>query len=212
MGCPAKDNLQMLGAFLILTLIWTIAIVCSLPLFMYRSLIHYNFNMTSLGFQHTISYCVEAWPALPFFSGGVYYSIFSLALQYFIPIICVTSAYMKIYLRLKKRFVIAQNVPSIDERIQNRRGRRMKRTNCLLISIALIFGVSWLPLNFFNLYADLTVIKSTQTVNIIYAACHMAGMSSGTTAFCFSQKFLPFPFPNLVDSVFEPFAIRMAKW
>lgn len=169
----------MLGAFLILTLIWIIAIVCSLPLFVYRSLIHYNINITSLGFQHTILYCEEAWPELPFFDGRVYYSLFSLALQYFIPIICVTSAYMKIYLRLKKRFVIAQNVPSIDERIQNRRGRRMKRTNCLLISIALIFGASWLPLNFFNLYADLSGIKSTQTVYIIYAACHMAGMSSG---------------------------------
>lgn len=153
MGCPAKDNLQMLGAFLILTLIWTIAIVCSLPLFVYRSLIHYNINITSLGFQHTILYCEEAWPELPFFDGRVYYSIFSLALQYFIPIICVTSAYMKIYLRLKKRFVMAQAVPTqIDERIQNRRDRRMKRTNCLLVSIALIFGASWLPLNFFNLW------------------------------------------------------------
>lgn len=183
MGCPAKDNLQMLGAFLILTLIWFIAVLCSAPLFIYRGLIHYNINITSLDFKHTISYCEEAWPELPFFDGRVYYSIFSLALQYFIPIMVVTSAYMKIYLRLKKRFVITQNVPSIDERIQNRRGRRMKRTNCLLISIALIFGLSWLPLNFFNLYADLNETQMTQTVYIIYAACHMAGMSSGEASF-----------------------------
>lgn len=181
-GCPAKDNLQMLGAFLILTLIWFIAVLCSAPLFIYRSLIHYNINVTSVDFKHTISYCEEAWPELPFFDGRVYYSIFSLALQYFIPILVVTSAYMKIYFRLKKRFVITQNIPSIDERIQNRRGRRMKRTNCLLISIALIFGVSWLPLNFFNLYADLNETKMTQNVYIIYAACHMAGMSSGKSS------------------------------
>lgn len=169
----------MLGAFLILFLIWVFAVLCATPLFIYRRLIHYNINISSLNFQHTILYCQEAWPILPYFNGGVYYSIFSLALQYFIPIMVVTSAYMKIYLRLKKRFVITQNIPSIDERIQNRRGRRMKRTNCLLISIALIFGVSWLPLNFFNLYADINGTKMTQTVYIIYAACHMAGMSSG---------------------------------
>lgn len=178
-GCPAKDNLQMLGAFLILFLIWFIAVVCATPLFIYRSLIHYNFNITSLDFKHKISYCVEEWPELPFLDGRVYYSVFSLALQYFIPIMVVSSAYMKIYFRLKKRFVITQNIPSVDDRLQNRRGRRMKRTNCLLISIALIFGISWLPLNFFNLYADLNEPKMTQNVYIIYAACHMCGMSSG---------------------------------
>lgn len=180
-GCPAKDNLQMLGAFLILTLIWSIAILFSAPLFIYRSLKIYNINITSLDFKHKILYCEETWPELPFFDGRVYYSIFSIFIQYFIPILVVSSAYMKIYFRLKKRFVIAQNVPAVDERIQNRlnnRGRRMKRTNCLLISIALIFGVSWLPLNFFNLYADLNETKMTHTVYIIYAACHLFGMSS----------------------------------
>ncbi|CRK92098.1 CLUMA_CG005664, isoform A [Clunio marinus] len=177
-GCPAKDNLKMLGAVLILTLIWFIALMCAAPLFIYRSLIHYNINIASMDFQHKISYCDEEWPQLPFFDGRVYYSIFSLALQYLIPILVVTSSYLKIYFRLKKRFVITQNAPAVGERIQNRRGRRMKRTNCLLISIALIFGISWLPLNFFNLYADLTGMKSTQNVYIIYAACHMAGMSS----------------------------------
>lgn len=179
MGCPAKDNLQMLGAFLILAMIWIIAVMCSAPLFIYRSLFQYEINLTSIGFKHTISYCNEQWPELPFFDGRVYYSIFSLALQYFIPILVVSSAYMKIYFRLKKRFVVAQNIPSVDDRIQSRRGRRMKRTNCLLISIALIFGASWLPLNFFNLYADMNDIKMTQNVYIIFACAHMAGMSSG---------------------------------
>lgn len=94
----------------------------------------------------------------------------------------VSSAYMKIYFRLKKRFVIAQNVPAVDERIQNRlnnRGRRMQRTNCLLIGIALIFGVSWLPLNFFNLYADLNQTKMNENIYILFAIAHLFGMSSG---------------------------------
>lgn len=179
MGCPAKDNLQMLGAVLILTLIWLVAVICSAPLFIYRNLTHYTINITVIDFEHTISYCTELWPELPFFGGGVYYSFFSLGLQYFIPILVVSSVYLKIYFRLKSRFVVSQSIPSVDERIQNRRGRRMKRTNCLLISIALIFGISWLPLNIFNLYADLTSAKMTQNVYIIFAVCHMAGMSSG---------------------------------
>jgi neuropeptide F receptor len=183
----------MVRAVLILLVIWIIAIAAAAPLFMYRSLIHYSFNITSLDFKHTISYCQEEWPELPFFDGRVYYSIFSIFVQYFIPIFVVShrkwtrhnlkpylianctfkvsSAYLKIYFRLRKRFVIAQNAPASDERIQNRlkhRGRRMKRTTCLLIGIALIFGISWLPLNFFNLYADLNQMKMNQRIYIIY--------------------------------------------
>lgn len=198
MGCPAKDNLQMLGAILILTLIWLVAVICSAPLFIYRNLTHYTINITALDFEHTISYCTELWPTLPLFDGGVYYSIFSLALQYFIPILVVSSAYLKIYFRLKKRFVVSQNIPSVDDRIQNRRGRRMKRTNCLLISIALIFGISWLPLNFFNLYADVTTAKMNQNAYIIFAVCHMAGMSSGENDF---HSYHLWPFVHtLIDS------------
>ncbi|KAG5671907.1 hypothetical protein PVAND_002076 [Polypedilum vanderplanki] len=180
-GCPAKDNLQMLGAVFILLGIWTIALLCAAPLFIYRKLHNYDINIPMLN-VHKIYYCVEDWPDLPFFNGRVYYSIFSLTIQYFIPILVVTSAYLRIYLRLKKRILVSQNISSVDERIKQRRGQRTKRTNYLLISIALIFGISWLPLNFFNLYTDLYFSMNntqlTQTTYIIYAACHMAGMSS----------------------------------
>jgi len=178
-GCPAKENLQFLGAFLILIIIWIIAVLCAAPLYIYRRLIHFKIDLPMLNI-HVISYCIEEWPEdLPLFSGSVYYSLFSLALQYFIPILIVSSAYLRIYYRLKKRFVVSQNIPSVDERIQSRRGRRMKRTNCLLISIALIFGVSWLPLNFFNIYSDFNRQELTQGYYVMWSFCHMSAMTSG---------------------------------
>lgn len=56
----------------------------------------------------------------------------------------------------------------------------MRRTNCLLISIAVIFGISWLPLNLYNLLTDISMSKSsTSTIEVMkYAVCHMIGMSS----------------------------------
>ncbi|CAO1435415.1 unnamed protein product [Diamesa serratosioi] len=177
---PTSDNIKVMGAFLILTGIWILAIMCAAPLFIFRDLIHYEINISILNIN-TISYCVENWPNLPVFSGRVYYSLFSLALQYFIPILVVSSVYLRIYFKLKNRLVISQKVASFGEHKRERtRGRRMQRTNCLLISIALIFGISWLPLNLFNLYADLFMSDDllTQKVMIIYAICHMAGMSS----------------------------------
>lgn len=174
---PTSDNIKVMGAFMILTGIWILAVMCAAPLFIFRDLIHYEINISILNIN-TISYCVENWPNLPVFSGRVYYSLFSLALQYFIPILVVSSVYLRIYFKLKNRLVISNKVASLGEHKRERtRGRRMQRTNCLLISIALIFGISWLPLNLFNLYADLFMSNDqlTQNFMIIYAICHMAG-------------------------------------
>lgn len=53
----------------------------------------------------------------------------------------------------------------------------------LLISIALVFCVSWLPLNLFNLIADIysSEVFSQNTGMVIYAVCHMISMSSACT-------------------------------
>lgn len=56
----------------------------------------------------------------------------------------------------------------------------MQRTNILLISIAIIFCISWLPLNLYNLIADISTNYDfrTQPMIVVYAICHMMGMSS----------------------------------
>jgi neuropeptide F receptor len=179
-GCPAKDNLHMLLAVGILLIIWLIAFLCALPLYIFKTLKEYSLSM--FNFHNKIYYCVEVWPTLPYLHGSVYYSLFSLTLQYFIPILVVSFAYFRIYFRLKKRIIVAKNVASVDDRIQARRGRRTKRTNFLLISIAVIFVISWLPLNIYNISADLYYNNGggmNEIMHIIFAGCHMAGMSSG---------------------------------
>jgi neuropeptide F receptor len=90
---------------------------------------------------------------------------------------------MRIYFRLKQRIILTQ-APSVNNRESNRnqnRDKKMKRTNCLLIGIFLIFGISWLPMNIFNFYVDWTgIVMNSEHIYIIYAVCHMMGMSSGT--------------------------------
>lgn len=48
----------------------------------------------------------------------------------------------------------------------------------LLGSIAAIFCISWLPLDIFNLVADVFHFQNTQDLMVVYAVCHMMGMSS----------------------------------
>lgn len=180
-----KDNIQMWGAIFILVIIWTIAAIFTAPCFIFRKLIHVNFNIPELSFNQTISYCTEQWPLVgENLRGGVIYSLFSVFVQYLIPIVVLSGAYLRIYFRLKQRIVLS-NAPNLitDERTQNRvqnRERRIKKTNCLLISIFLIFGISWLPMNIFNFYVDWSGINmNSEKIYIVYAICHMMGMSSG---------------------------------
>lgn len=61
---------------------------------------------------------------------------------------------------------------------------RVRRTNRLLISIALVFGISWMPLNVCNVISDIAFPFKDHKQNylIIYAICHMVGMSSACSS------------------------------
>lgn len=171
---PTRDSLQFVGAVSILVGIWLLALLLASPMFIYKRLIHADIPpvLQELGI-HGVSFCIEDWPVN---HGRFYYSMFSLCVQYLVPILIVSAAYFGIYNKLKSRITVVTVQTSTQRNVE--RGRRMKRTNCLLISIAIIFGVSWLPLNFFNLYADMKRAAVTNNMLVIYAFCHMIGMSS----------------------------------
>jgi neuropeptide Y receptor len=179
-------------------MIWVASLLLASPLFIFRSLeVHQVLDMG------TVAYCVEKWP-VP--EGRAYYSLFSFVFQYVFPIVIVTLAYSRICKKLRYRYVNSSAskrnaglpVPSTavpvsgcapapqpakEQRPKAKEDRRIKRTNALFISIALIFGVSWLPLNMFNLAMDTWDVfgQDRQAMLITYAACHMMGMSSACT-------------------------------
>ncbi|TMW51527.1 hypothetical protein DOY81_003386 [Sarcophaga bullata] len=171
---PTHDSLQFVGAVAILVGIWLLALLLASPMFIYKRLIHADIPpvLQEMGI-HGVSFCIEDWPVN---HGRFYYSMFSLCVQYLVPILIVSAAYFGIYNKLKNRITVVTVQTSTQRHTE--RGRRMKRTNCLLISIAIIFGVSWLPLNFFNLYADMKRAAVTNDMLVVYAFCHMIGMSS----------------------------------
>ncbi|XP_065361931.1 neuropeptide F receptor isoform X2 [Calliphora vicina] len=172
---PTRDNLQTCGAVSTLGVIWLLALLLASPLYIIKRLIHADIPpmLQELGI-HGVSFCIEDWPLN---HGRFYYSIFVLCFQYLVPIVILSAAYLGIYNKLKNRITVV-TVQTTSSQRSAERGRRMKRTNCLLISIAVIFGVSWLPLNIFNLYADMKRPAVTNDMMVMYAFCHMIGMSS----------------------------------
>lgn len=71
---------------MILSLIWLIALVLASPMFLYRTLDYHNLDLKFMGIDG-ISFCVEEWPIE---HGRTYYSIFTLVVQYVVPIITVS--------------------------------------------------------------------------------------------------------------------------
>ena len=77
-------------------------------------------------------------------------------------------------------FQASQNLSS------HRRARQMKRrkkTNRLLITVSVIFFLSWAPLNIFNIVIDIfdpfqNNETDTEVMLLVFACCHLSAMSS----------------------------------
>ena len=160
--------------------IWIVSAGFSVPLFLYRDIETHELNIESLGIT-TISYCYEMWPVS---HGRTYYSLFSMFFQYIVPVCIVSIAYRHINRRLRTRM-------SLRKRKKTNRAvaLKMRRTRRLLNSIAVIFAISWIPLNICNISLDLYAtflhvfkIKehplSDEIVCIIFGCCHLIAMTS----------------------------------
>lgn len=168
---PTKQSLKTVGAVLLLLLIWVVAFILALPNFIWRTLRHHVINLPGL---YSVNFCFEEWPTK---HGGGYYSAFVMLVQYCLPIVTVSVAYAMICRKLK--FRITKSTVRSAKRSE-REDKRMKKTNTLLIAIALVFCLSWLPLNLYNLIVDFSnpFGDDLETMLVVYAVCHMMGMSS----------------------------------
>lgn len=80
----------------------------------------------------TVDVCLEEWPIQ---NGRAFYTIFAFIVQYFVPIVVVSIAYLQIYLKLKKRLRFKSAQTQLAERKAKQKART-HRTNLFLISIA----------------------------------------------------------------------------
>lgn len=168
---PTKKSLQKVGAAVALMGMWLLSFLLALPNFIWRTLKNHEVKLPGI---ETVSYCVEDWPSA---HGRLYYSVFVIVVQYCLPILTLSIAYARICNKLKYRMANSSTRSSSRSR---KKDGRMRRTNTLLVSIALIFCLSWLPLNLYNVVVDLhnPFGDDTESMLIVYSVCHMAGMSS----------------------------------
>ncbi|EFX81337.1 hypothetical protein DAPPUDRAFT_2440, partial [Daphnia pulex] len=179
---PTKRSFQLTGALLALGGIWVLGIVLALPLFIVRTLEHHDIPIPNSPIT-SVDYCLEEWPNE---RGRSLYSIGSILVQYALPIITVSVAHARISNKLQTAGQSAVavsrtelNAAATDCRTAARE-EKLRKTNTLLIAISIIFTICWLPMNTFNVVEDTWNVfgDDTETMLIVYAVCHMVGMSS----------------------------------
>ncbi|XP_046643417.1 neuropeptide F receptor-like [Daphnia pulicaria] len=173
---PTKKSFQLTGALLALGGIWILGVVLALPFFIVRTLQHHDIPIPNLPIS-SVDYCLEEWPNE---RGRSLYSIGSILIQYALPIITVPVAHARICNKLQNSAVMTAKDSAVtaDGRLPAK--IKLRKTNTLLVAIAIIFTICWLPMNTFNVVVDTWNVfgDDTETMLIVYAVCHMVGMSS----------------------------------
>lgn len=167
---PTEKKLTGKGAVKAIFFIWILSFGLASPLCLMRKL---QRNETDLPDLEYVATCIEDWPE----KGRTYYSIFSLIIQYFLPFVVISYTYTKIYLKVNRGNSMARQ--------EREREKRLKKTNSLLVAMALAHCISWLPLNILNLIGDLyeDYFKniSREVYYVIFFLCHLTGMSTVIT-------------------------------
>ncbi|XP_076464029.1 putative neuropeptide Y receptor 11 [Babylonia areolata] len=189
---PTKDSMKKVGAAVGLLSVWVISFLMASPALLFQVLdahppLEHEFP------DFFLYNCIEDEDMKVEKRA---YTVAQMVVQYILPFIILTVAHLRICNKLRYRMVNQQQQPAQprtrSERKsshqprnsqQERRSRRKRKTNLLLASIAMVFALSWLPLNIFNLlsefHGELFLTGETSVdISLAYAICHLLVLCS----------------------------------
>ncbi|CAK6974713.1 neuropeptide Y receptor Y2%2C like [Scomber scombrus] len=132
--------------FAVIALTWVLSAVLASPLAIFR-----EYGSFTLGPGHTIQVCTEKWPGKN--TDGTVYSISMLILQYFLPLSIISFAYARIWSKLRAHVSPAES--GVKSSAGSERHRRRRKTTKMLVTMVVVFAVSWLPFHAFQLATDI---------------------------------------------------------
>ncbi|KAK7508754.1 hypothetical protein BaRGS_00000320 [Batillaria attramentaria] len=152
---PTKDSMKKVGAAVGLLSVWVISFLMASPSILFQKLEVVQPLRAEFP-DYYVYHCYE--------DGSLAvekraYTVALMVVQYILPFIILTVAHLRICNKLRYRMQqqARNNRPAsspYQRQSNERRSRRKRKTNLLLATIALVFGLSWLPLNIFNLLSE----------------------------------------------------------
>lgn len=157
---PFQPRMKLSVCIGIIVGIWCFALLVTLPYGLYMRIQEDTGD----------NYCEEDWPEPT--SIKIIFSICTTMLQFTIPFLVIAFCYVCVSIKLNDR---ARSKPGSKTSKREEADRdRKKRTNRMLIAMVAVFGISWMPLNLYNILADLKVEYSL----LIFFVTHAIAMSS----------------------------------
>ncbi|XP_077401507.1 neuropeptide Y receptor Y2, like [Vanacampus margaritifer] len=157
--------------FRVIALTWLLSAALASPLAIFR-----EYGAVTLEPGHTIQVCTEKWPGSSM--DGTVYSVSMLVLQYFLPLAIITFAYARIWSKLRGHVspaeVAGNGAPAGPER-----HRRHRKTTKMLVTMVVVFAVSWLPYHAFQLATDIDgSVPDMPQFRLLYTLFHVIAMCS----------------------------------
>ncbi|CAB1451407.1 unnamed protein product [Pleuronectes platessa] len=156
--------------FGVIALTWVLSAVLASPLAIFRE---YSYFTVEPG--HSIPVCMEKWPGKS--TDGTVYSISMVILQYFLPLSIISFAYARIWSKLRAHVSPAEACN--NSKAGSDRHRRRRKTTKMLVTMVVVFAVSWLPLHAFQLATDLySTVLDMRDYRLLYTVFHVIAMCS----------------------------------
>ncbi|KAL8600504.1 hypothetical protein ACOMHN_004998 [Nucella lapillus] len=162
---PTKESMKKAGAAIGLLSVWVISFLMASPALLFQVLDAYP----PLKHEFPDFYLYNCIEDENMKVEKRAYTVAQMVVQYILPFIILTVAHLRICNKLRYRMVnqqmqqqqqqakshAARQSPHQQRNSQQeRRSRRKRKTNLLLATIAVVFALSWLPLNIFNLLSE----------------------------------------------------------
>lgn len=149
--------------FVVIGITWTISAVLASPLAIFREYTTFDFSP-----DQSIQVCTEKWPGSN--RDGTIYSISAVILQYVLPLSIISFAYVRIWSKLKNH---------VSPGARNDRHHRRKKTTKMLVTMVVVFAVSWLPFHAFQLATDIdSSVLDMKDFKLLYTMFHIIAMCS----------------------------------
>ncbi|KAM3864772.1 neuropeptide Y receptor type 2 [Diretmus argenteus] len=147
----------------VIAITWAVSALLASPLAIFR-----EYETVDLSPEESIQVCMEEWPGSSM--NGTIYSISMLLVLYGLPLAINSFAYIRIWSKLKSH---------MSPRGRNDRHRHKRKTTKMLVTVVVVFAVSWLPFHAFQLAIDIdSSVLEMKDFKLLFTVFHIVAMCS----------------------------------